>query len=185
MNYQVIRLSQYEDIRSILKIQVDYGFMVVKLMNKIARKKTKVDDFVFISIGGDHSNKKIENLNYKNGLIAFGLVKKAPFSIGKKHYGLFLEISYLFGLDSNKNNKTITRDRFYKYKDLKNLYAIGAMTKGEKNQAVSLIKKNDYENIIKALIDLKQFSNSNNKILKKYNISNNNLKKYTVNNIQV
>ncbi len=87
------------------------------------------DNLVFVVAGGDKGKIK---LDYILGLYGVAKVVNAPSYNKDKPYMIGVRFIYFF-------NKVITRDMFYDYKDLKNIPNIGAMTKGEKNQAISKI----------------------------------------------
>jgi hypothetical protein len=111
-------------------------------LDKNAQQLTNKNDFVFLVVGGNHADSCIKNLNYKNGLKAFAKINSLPISMLNKPSHYQLEIEIIFVLPN-----TITKKDFYIYPDLVDIWSIGASTKGEKNQAVSLISQVNFENI--------------------------------------
>ncbi len=177
MTYQVIKVSKDCNLISqVLTTSIGTTYIIDGLNDNNAQSQTNIGDFIFLVLGGDHAKGCINRLNYNNGLKALAEVITAP--TPTKPYEIEIKITYVF-------NNTVTKKDFYEYKDLIDVRSIGGSTKGEKTQAVSLITQTNYENIIKALIDLGQFTNPNSQVLTQYSISNNDLEKYTVNTIQV
>jgi hypothetical protein len=181
MTYQVIKVSNScQLIGNILNTTVGTLYTIDYLLDRNAQQSTKINDFVFLVLGGNHADSCINNLNYNNGLKAFARINSLPVSMPNKPTHYQVEIEILFVLPN-----TVTKNNFYLYPDLVDIWSIGASTKGEKNQAVSLISQINFENIIKALIDLGYLNNQNNAILNQFNIINNQLRKCTIGTIQV
>jgi hypothetical protein len=181
MTYQVIKVSNNCTlVQQMLNTTVRTIYTIDSLLDNHAQSKTNIGDFVFLVLGGDHSKSCFKNLNYNNGLKAFAKIISPAIRMLSKPTHYQVEIEIIFVLPN-----TVTKNDFYLYYDLVDIWSIGASTKGEKNQAVTLISRFDFENIIKALIDLGYLNNQNNAILNQFGILNNQLNKCTINTIQV
>lgn len=177
MSKIIIKVSNNENLISdILNCKVGDIFKIGDLMHH--QSKINSGDFVLLVIGGNHSRKEIENLNYSNGLKAIAKIFKTPVPMGTDHYLVEIKIIYIF-------DNTITKDNLYIYPQLKDIPNIGASTKGIKNQAVSIINDKEFENILKAIVDFNSKTKSG--ILSIYNnFSDNTIDKYSIiNNLKV
>jgi len=181
MTYQVIKVSNScQLIGNILNTTVGTVYTIDNLLDRNAQQLTNINDFVFLVLGGNHADSCINNLNYNNGLKAFAKINSLPIPMPNKPTHYQIEIEIIFALPN-----TVTKNNFYLYPDLVDIWSIGASTKGEKNQAVSLISQVNFENIIKALIDLGYLNNQNNSTLVHFGIMQNQLSKCTINTIQI
>lgn len=170
MSKIIIKVSKDEKlISNILKCKINDNFQLDDLMHH--SNKINLDDFVLLVVGGDHSRKEIENLNYSNGLKAIAKISKKPVLDGN-HYSVEIKIIFVF-------DSTITKDNLYIYPQLKDIPNIGGSTKGVKNQAVSIIEDKEFQYILKAIID---FNPSIEKELSNIydNFSDNKLDKYVL-----
>ncbi|MBA5791720.1 hypothetical protein H1R17_10895 [Flavobacterium sp. xlx-214] len=116
------------------------------------KDEVEVNDIIYYIISGDSSKKEIE---YENGLRAIAKVINAPFDIEGKSYSIDVEILTLF-------DKSITKDDFYPYPQLKNVGSIGPETKQAPNQAIRLLNFNDAYYTFAALNDMGFAQNLNN-----------------------
>ncbi|WP_152059118.1 hypothetical protein [Aliarcobacter butzleri] len=169
MSKIIIKVSKDANlISNILKCKVYDIFQLNDLMHHF--DKINIDDFVLLVVGGDHSKKEIAKIDYKNGLKAIAKISKTP-NLNGNHYSVEIKIIYVF-------DNTITKNNLYIYPQLKDIPNIGGSTKGVKNQAVSIIDDEEFENILKAIIDFKPTTKR--EILNIYNcFSNNTINKYS------
>jgi len=145
MSKVIIKVSRDEKlISNLLNCTVGQKYSLHSLMHH--KSHISSNDLVLLVLGGDHSRPEIESLKYSNGLKAIAKVVKSPYNLVDNHYSLDLEIVLVF-------NNTITKDNLYIYPELKDIPNIGASTKGVKNQAVSIIDNQKFENSLKAIID--------------------------------
>jgi len=173
MSKIIIKVSRDENlILDILKCKINDIFQLDDLMHHY--NKINLDDFVLLVVGGDHSRKEIENLNYSNGLKAIAKISEKSV-LNDNHYSVKIKIIFVF-------NSTITKDNLYIYPQLKDIPNIGGSTKGVKNQAVSIIDNKEFEYILKAIIDfdttiknelLNIYNNFSDETIDKYSIINN------------
>ena len=140
MNFYSIRTNDQETIEKILSGQTSIN--VPKL--SWHRDKVKVGDLIFIVISGDDSRK---NIPYINGLRAIGKIMSKPISEDKKHFSLDIEVSELFP-------KTLTKNDFYNYPELKDVANIGPETKSAPNQAFRYISNKEGMAVLSAVRDL-------------------------------
>jgi hypothetical protein len=181
MKYYAIRTNDQETIDNLIN-----ETLLIQPIKELSRYQNEIaiNDIVFIKVSGDDAFK---SFNYSNSLIALGKIVKLPYNqhvpTGKHQevYDIDIKIEH-------RLNPYISADRLYIYPQTKNSLSIGASTKGMPNQAIGQLNQNDKgEYIIKALLDLNAIPNitSNQSILTRYNIKNNQLEKCTINTIQV
>ena len=147
-----IKTSQKQGIEKLLDFFTDnntddiFSFGgLTQLYNDVEK-----DNLVFIVAGGDKAKIGFE---YTQGLYGVARVVKAPYNKDGRAYTIDIKFLYFF-------NSVITRDMFYDFKDLKNIPNIGAMTKGEKNQAISSITIEKAKAIILAATEITDISNN-------------------------
>ena len=126
-----IKTSQEQGIKKLLDFFNDKNTNNIFSFGGLTQLYNDVekDSLVFVVAGGDKT--KI-GFDYTQGLYGIAKVFKAPYDKNGRAYTIDIKFIYFF-------NSVITRDMFYDFKDLKNIPNIGAMTKGEKNQAISSI----------------------------------------------
>ena len=140
MNFYSIRTNNQETIQKILNGESNIN--IPKL--SWHRDKVKVGDHILFVISGDDGKKVID---YVNGLRAIGKITSKPIPEDKTHFSLDIEILELFP-------KTLTKNDFYNYPELKDVANIGPETKSAPNQSFRSINSKDGIAVLAAVRDL-------------------------------